>query len=536
MTTTSVTALLSGGGGNQYYIAVGSSTGGSNATTNWKLASNDSEITGISPGFTPGTSYYISAYASNSTLGTSSIAVSNTTAYGITAAPTVTLTITKWNVWSISWTAPSGIAPTSGYTWTIYRTTGGAVAATGTTAQGTLTFSGTTDLLPNYAYTASVYGMRPEGSGATGYSSSVNCPLLAPTKLQYTLQNPGALTDPVSFTLSWTAPGGTITGYKVYINDTNPVDIASNQTYYNFSRANTGSWNQFFRLNVYAVANGNVGAKSADSYHAVWTAAGTTYVSLPMYSKWRFSMSGAGGRNGNNGPGGSGTGVKALLNSKYSGTQTMYIAQNGRGAHGGIGGTDGGGYAGDGGDMTYIQNGYGLYAGGGGGGGGGAGYAGAGCGAGGSCGGIGGGASQGSYWNISDDQTYAYISYSQGGWSGDYGGGGANPDDGIFSYDDQGVNYFYQITALAGYNANGSIGGTGRSWSTSGGGGGGGAVGGGGGATAFANYAGTYYRISTGGGAGSSSASSHFTEYTTQCGSPANQGGYMYMGTYDDGT
>jgi hypothetical protein len=260
--------------------------------------------------------------------------------------------------------------------------TGGAVAATGTTAQATITFSGTTELLPNYSYTAYVYAMRPESTGTTTASSSVNCPLLAPTKLQYTLQDPGALNDPVWFRLSWTAPGGTITGYKVYINDTNPVDIASNVTNYDFYRYNSGSWNQFFRLNVYAFANGSNGAYSANSYHAVWTARGTSYPYFPESRKWRFSMSGGGG--GGWSGGGSGTGVKALLNAKYVGYQTMYIAQQGRGAHGGIGS---GANSGDGGDMTYVQSDYYIRAGGGGGGGGNDGVTGAG----GSCGGQGGG-------------------------------------------------------------------------------------------------------------------------------------------------
>jgi len=524
MTTTTFTPTLSGGGGDQYHIAIGTSAGG-NQQVNWRPGTNDSNIIGLSPAFVAGTNYYISAYASNSTLTTSSIAVSNATAYGIPALPgSVTLSITKWNQWSISWTAPSGIAPTSGYTWSIYRTSDSAVAATGTTAQGTTTFSGTTELLPNYEYTASVYGMRPESTGTARASSSVNCPLLAPTNLQYTLQDPsGAVTYAVSFRLSWLASGGSVQYYDIYINDT--YLAGTTNLYYDFTRENSGSWNQFFRLNVRPVARALYGTQSANSYHAVWTATGTSYPNFPGSHKWRLSMSGGGG--GGWSGGGAGTGVKALLNSKISGVQTMYIAQAGKGAHGGSGS---GGLSGDGGDMTYLQNGYGIYVGGGGGAGGNDGVTGGG----GSAGGQGGGGYNSSeYWVVEyDDQGYwesIYASLDAGGYSGDQGGGG---DGGTFS-----TGGGYSSGVANGGARNGSVGGNGVAYYAYSGGGGGGAQGGGGGRAGGASASGVTVRVAGGGGAGSSSASSHFTEYNEgYTGSPASNQGYIYMGTYDDGT
>lgn len=526
-----LTANLSGGGGNSYYISIGTSAGGSNAMS-WRAAVNGTRITGISPEFTPGTNYYISAYASNTTVGTSSIAVSNSTAYGFPAAPTgLTLSITKWNQWSISWTAPAGIAPTSGYTWNLYRTSDSVSAATGTTPQGTTSVNGTAELLPNYPYTFYVYGYRPEGSGATAVSSSVVCPLLAPTRLQYTLQDPFDLdftsNGTYSFTLSWTEPGGTITGYKVYINDTNSVNIASNVTSYNFSRANTGSWNQFFRLNVEAIANGSNGAYSANSYHGVFTGSGSVDLELPMASKWRFAISGAGG--GGLAPG-TAMGIKCRFTSKYSGSQNLYIAQNGRGLYGGAGG---GGNAGYGGDMTYFQDwsqpgGHLLRVGGGGGSA--SSSLGAAYGAGGSCGGDGGAGSQGKDFNYDGEITFQSASI-EGGKSGYNGGTG-----GCCLSTDYGGGYWNGVGSVDGGAASGSTGGNGAAWSSEGGGGGGGWAGGGGGATGAAYSYGGEVRVGSGGGSGSSGVSSHYTEYSTHCGSGGGKGGYFVLGSYDDGT
>ena len=523
-----LTANLSGGGGNSYYISIGTSAGGSNAMS-WRVAVNGTRITGISPQFTAGTNYYISAYASNTSVGTSSIAVSNSTAYGFPAAPTgLTLSITKWNQWSISWTAPAGIAPTSGYTWNLYRTSDSVSAATGTTAQGTTSVNGTAELLPNYPYTFSVFGNRPEGSGATAVSSSVVCPLLAPTQLQYTLQDPFDLDFSGSgaywFRLSWAASGGSVQYYDVYINDT--YLGGTTDLYYDFYRYNTGSWNQFFRLNVIAVARGLYGAWSANSYHGVFTGSGSVTMNLPMASKWRFAISGAGG--GGLAPG-TAMGIKCRFTSKYSGYQNLYIAQNGRGLYGGAGG---GGNAGYGGDMTYFQDwsqpGHYLRVGGGGGSG--STSLGAAYGGGGSCGGDGGGAYQGYEFDYDGNLVFQSASI-EGGKSGYNGGAG-----GCCLSADAGGGYWNGTGSVDGGAASSSTGGNGAAWSSEGGGGGGGWAGGGGGATGAAwSYGGTV-RVGSGGGSGSSGVSSHYTEYSTHCGSGGGKGGYFVLGSYDDGT
>ena len=522
ITTSTVTPNLSGGGGDSYYISIGTSPQGINSM-NWRVGVNGTQITGQS--FTAGTNYYISAYASNSTFTTSSIAVANSTAYGFPALPTgLTLSITKWNQWSISWTAPSGIAPTSGYTWNLYRSSDSVSVISGTTAQGTTSVNGTAELLPNYPYKFSVYANRPEGSGSAAISSEVVCPLLAPTRLQYTLQNPGPLTNPVWFRISWTASGGSVQYYDIYVNDA--YVGGTTDLYYDFTNSSEGtrSWNQFLRLNVIAVARGIYGAWSANSYHAVYTVRGTTYPNFPEARKWRFSMSGGGG--GGWSGGGSGTGVKALLNTKYVGFQTMYIAQAGKGAHGGSGS---GANSGDGGDMTYVQSDYYIHAGGGGGGGGNDGVTGAG----GSCGaqGAGGydgrdtwvpGYDDGGYWD------YLFVSLDAGGYSGDQGGGG---DGGGFSAATQ-----FSYGVVNGGIRNGSIGGNGVAYYAYSGGGGGGHQGGGGGRAGGCQNGGDVVRVAGGGGAGSSAVSGHFTEYATYCGSTAGQAGFVYIGSYDDGT
>ena len=173
ISTTTLTPTLSGGGGTSYQIAIGSSAGTSN-TVGWRSATTATQITGLA--FTQGSNYYISAYSSNATNSTASLATSNTAAYGIPNIPvTPTITLTSLSNWSIGWTAPAGIAPTT-YSYILSNTTDSTQLTTGSTASTSV--SGSTTLTQAKNYAVYVSSVRPEASSAS--SNSANANLAAP--------------------------------------------------------------------------------------------------------------------------------------------------------------------------------------------------------------------------------------------------------------------------------------------------------------------------------------------------------------------
>ena len=115
---TSIVPSLAGGGGTSYYVAVGTSAGTSNVL-GWTAATNGGSIT---QAFTAGTSYYISAYTSNASSNTSSLAVSNSTAYIPVANPT---SFTVNSISNTSFTAQAaGSTGATGYNYYLYNVTG----------------------------------------------------------------------------------------------------------------------------------------------------------------------------------------------------------------------------------------------------------------------------------------------------------------------------------------------------------------------------------------------------------------------------
>ena len=173
ISTTTLTPTLSGGGGTSYQIAIGSSAGTSN-TVGWRSATTATQIAGLA--FTQGSNYYISAYSSNATNSTASLATSNTAAYGIPNIPvTPTITLTSLSNWSIGWTAPAGIAPTT-YSYILSNTTDSTQLTTGSTASTSV--SGSTTLTQAKNYAVYVSSVRPEASSAS--SNSANSNLAAP--------------------------------------------------------------------------------------------------------------------------------------------------------------------------------------------------------------------------------------------------------------------------------------------------------------------------------------------------------------------
>ena len=85
ISASSITPTLSGGSGT-YYVAIGTSAGTSNIR-NWATATSG---TAIPLSLTAGTNYFLSAFLSNTSLQTKSLAVSNSTGVAPLAAPVLT--------------------------------------------------------------------------------------------------------------------------------------------------------------------------------------------------------------------------------------------------------------------------------------------------------------------------------------------------------------------------------------------------------------------------------------------------------------
>ena len=294
ITNSSVNPTLSGGSGTSYLIAIGSAAGGTTLTNGWVAATSGTAITKQTGGvtnlsFTTGTNYYISAHASNATKGTSSLAVSNTSAYGIPNVATgVTLTITSLTAWSMSWTAPSiGIAPT-GYSWsistssTVSNTTAGYF---GTTTAPTVSASGTAALTGGTTYYALIYATRPESISALAASAGV-LSLSAPASFTITSMT----TTVVNF--SWTAVSGA-SSYTLTYSGTSGGTVTgiTGSTYAWTHGFANGGWT----CTLAAVAGGT-GPSSGAAYFGLFTSptTGTTYTP-PAAKSYTVTVVGAGG-------------------------------------------------------------------------------------------------------------------------------------------------------------------------------------------------------------------------------------------------
>lgn len=356
ITTSNVTPNLSGGSGTSYYIAVGTAAGGSTLTNGWVSATSGTAITKQTDGstnlsFTVGSSYYISAYASNATKSTSSLAVSNISAYGIPKPATgVTLTITSLTAWSMSWTAPStGITP-SNYSWSISTSStvpNSTVGYFGTTTS--VSASGTTALSGGQTYYATVYATRPESTSVIAASTGV-VSLSAPGSFTITSMT----TTVVNF--SWTAVSGA-TSYTLTYSGTSSgtvPGIPAGSTYAWTHGFTSGGWT----CTLAAVAGGT-GPSSGAAYFGVFITPTTSATYTPPAAKtYIVEVSGAGG-GGASASYQSTAGSGGIIRASGSLAATAYTVQVGGAGGAGTAGTNGGG--------TGGNTGLGPYAGGGGG-------------------------------------------------------------------------------------------------------------------------------------------------------------------------
>ena len=528
ITTTTLTPALSGGNGTSYQIAVGTTAGTSN-TVGWRAATNNTQITSLT--FTVGSNYYISAYSSNATNGTASLAVSNASAYGIPNPATgVTLTITSLSNWSFSWTAPgSGIAPT-GYLWflnTTNSTTAGSIANGTTSAPTVTTGTQSTTLAGGSTYYGLVYAVRPEASSTLAASAGV-LSVGAPTNFQITSMT----TSTVNF--SWTAVSGA-TSYTLSYSGTASGSVTGIPSGTTYAWTVTGLGDGGYTCTLAAIVGGSPGPSSGAAYFGKYiTPTTSSSYSVPVAKAYKVLMSGAGGGGGsyNNNSipynqaqsrGGSGSYITGTVTLSV----TSYIVKVGGGGIPALAGTNGGGlgqsgnFAVSGGGGGYSQ--FGIYnattsmVAGGGGGGGGAGQntvqvTGDG----------GNGATTTSYAGSAGGTAYAFDCDPCGGpnSAGANGGGGATTSavgvGGIATsgYTNSGSSGSGQTGGNCGYNVGGSVEGG------FGGGGGGGYFGGGGGGGGYNNS----IVAGSGGGAGSSYAGTGFTSVSLGTGSAGGYG------------
>lgn len=446
LTTTAVTPTLAGGSGTSYYIAIGTSAGASN-TVAWRLATTATSITGLT--FALNTNYYISVYGCNSTNGTSSLALSNTTAYIIPNAPTFSTNV-------ISNTTFTAVAAS---------TTAGAVISytitpsAGTTQSSTGVFTGLTSNTQYYVTATATTGTyssnstnsvsiwclsRPVLSAAvfgTGFQNRIDITIggisANATSIRISNINSGDISNKATSTTShmWSGPaamGATTFAYNsvssnvVIAVGTNTTFTSSNVIFIWLTAGQTGSVTLTNPTIYYACQGGRGGY-------------GVTPVDTVVFP---YGTPGAG--SGARGTSTLSTGAVLNLYAGRMGLDGSYILYNNascnystptvncgdgsRGGNGGAGAADvaifsgQGGCAGGGGSASQIlctSPNYMIVApGGGGGGGSGTGQAGTG-----GAGGIGilgiGGQGESYYGNL-------YDSGNGGGYYGGYGGGGAS--------------------------------------------------------------------------------------------------------------
>jgi hypothetical protein len=211
-----------GGVTGSFFIAIGTSPGTSN-TLSWSNVANNIWYT--IPGWSRNTNYYVSTYLSNTTNGRKSLAISNTTAYGLPNNPTVTLSITSTTNWTITWTHNSSTVTTpTSYAWYLHRASDHAII-TSNTSVGSTTFSvtGNTAILYSDMYYAVVESFYA-GSSATTTSATAVVPSLAAPVLTNFTSLPLRNTETVQ--ANWGAVTNA-TGYRILINDTVIEDVAT---------------------------------------------------------------------------------------------------------------------------------------------------------------------------------------------------------------------------------------------------------------------------------------------------------------------
>lgn len=525
LTTTAVTPTLAGGSGTSYYIAIGTSAGASNTVT-WRLATTATAITGLT--FALNTNYYISVYGSNSTKDTSSLALSNTTAYIIPNAPTFSTNVIS-NTTFTAVAASSTVGAVISYTIT---------PSAGTTQSSTGVFTGLTSNTQYYVTATATMGTYSSNSTNSASIWCLSRPILSaatfsgPGPNTLTITIGGISANTTSLTVSNTNSGGT-------------TSKASSSTSHTWTGTGTMGASSFaynsLSSNV-VIAVGTNTTFTSSNVLFTWLLEGSTGTVILTNPTFYYACQGGRGGYGvtpvdtivspygtpGNGSGARGTSTLstgAELNlfagqNGYNGSYTLYnnatynyktptvtCGDGTRGGNGGAGAADiaqfsgQGGCAGGGGSASQIlcvASNYMIVApGGGGGGGSGTGQAGNG-----GAGGLGtlgiGGQGESFYGNL-------YSGGNGGGYYGGYGGGGASGGGsggssgsalaGNYSAGTPGTS----LSSIVTNNnfASGKGGSAARYFGSVGGGGGGGYGGGGGGVSR--NYNGS---IDSGGGGG----------------------------------
>jgi hypothetical protein len=228
----------------KYYIALGTSPGTSNIV-NWTQVSNNTLNT-VS-GWSLNTLYYISTFLSNTVNGRKSLAISNSSPFGIPNFPTVTFSITSTSNWTISWNPNSAVIVPTSYHWYLYNVTNGTVVASNlSVASNVSNVTGTTALSYNINYAAIVSSLYTTGtttSSSARQSTTRQVPALAaPTHANFTNL---PTRDVQTVTANWGAVTNA-SGYRLTMNDVFVTDVTG--TSYSIPLTTWRSYARIFKV------------------------------------------------------------------------------------------------------------------------------------------------------------------------------------------------------------------------------------------------------------------------------------------------
>lgn len=190
----------------KYYIALGTSAGASNAVSWIDVSTNSWNF--IS-GWSRNTLYYVSTFLSNAN-GRKSLAISNTTAYGLPNTPTVTFSITTPSNWTINWTNNgSTVTVPTQYDWNLIKDSDSSTVASGTVASNITNVVGTTLLAYDTNYSVNVNSSYGNSSAGTRTAAQTVPALGAPVLANFS-------TFPNRYSKTLTVNWGAVTGATVY--------------------------------------------------------------------------------------------------------------------------------------------------------------------------------------------------------------------------------------------------------------------------------------------------------------------------------